>query len=93
MLGGDKTFCLTDAGHVAGVVNPADNTKYSYLIGADINQDYRAWLKNAKSGQGSWWNPWKEWLTKYSSDLGKSIDYNSLKAIEEAPGSYVKTRV
>jgi polyhydroxyalkanoate synthase len=93
LLGGDKTFCLTDAGHVAGVVNPADNTKYSYLIGADINQDYRAWLKNAKSGQGSWWNPWKEWLTKYSSDLGKSIDYNSLKAIEEAPGSYVKTRV
>lgn len=93
LLGGDKTFCLTDAGHVAGVVNPADNTKYSYLIGSDINQDYRAWLKTAKSGQGSWWNPWKEWLTKYSNDLGKSIDYNSLKAIEEAPGSYVKTRV
>jgi len=40
--------------------------------------------------QGSWWNGWKEWLTGYSGELEKSIDYNNLNLIELAPGSYVK---
>jgi len=90
LLSGHKTFCLTDAGHVAGVVNPANNKKYSYIIGENIDRDSKVWQQSAKSEQGSWWNGWKKWLTEYSGKLEKSIDYDKLELIEPAPGSYVK---
>jgi polyhydroxyalkanoate synthase len=75
---------------VAGVVNPANNKKYSYIIGENIDRDSKVWQQSAKSKQGSWWNGWKKWLTGYSGTLAKSIDYDKLKFIELAPGSYVK---
>ena len=90
LLSGHKTFCLTDAGHVAGVVNPANNNKYSYVIGENVDKDSKIWHQSALPRQGSWWNGWKEWLTGYSGELEKSIDYNNLDLIELAPGSYVK---
>ncbi len=89
LLSGHKTFCLTDAGHVAGVVNPASNNKYSYLIGENVDIDSKAWQKSAKFKQGSWWNCWKEWLTEHSGKQEKPIDYDKLELIEIAPGSYV----
>lgn len=33
---GQRTFCLTEAGHVAGVVNPATSNKYSHMVSTDI---------------------------------------------------------
>ena len=90
LLGGDKTFCLTDAGHVAGVVNPAGNKKYSYKIGTDILDNSGDWLKNASKHKGSWWNVWKKWLVNHSGNLERSINYKKIESIEPAPGSYVK---
>ena len=90
LLSGDKTFCLSDAGHVAGVVNPANNSKYSYLISKDVTQSSESWQESAIAHKGSWWLGWKEWLEKHSGILSKSIDYDSLNFIEAAPGTYVK---
>lgn len=89
-LKGDKTFCLTEAGHVAGIVNPADNTKYSYMIGNDLSDDAKTWLKQASLNNGSWWNGWHKWLQGRSGKLENSIDYNKLEFIEMAPGRYVR---
>lgn len=87
---GDRTFCLTDAGHVAGVVNPPTSNKYSHMISSNITETSNEWLDNATIKEGSWWNSWHKWLGVRSGKLQKSIDYDALKMIEPAPGSYVK---
>ena len=41
--------------------------------------------------KGSWWNHLLDWLVKNNATkLVDSLDYQNLKVIEEAPGSYVK---
>jgi len=90
LFGGERTFCLTEAGHVAGVINPATSNKYSHMMSSNILDDPDKWLESAKIHNGSWWNSWNKWLSANSGKLIKSIDYNSLSMIEPAPGSYVK---
>ncbi len=87
---GNRTFCLTEAGHVAGVINPATSTKYCHMISTNILDDPDAWLKEAKTHEGSWWNSWQRWLFSHAGELTKSIDYDSLSMIDNAPGNYVK---
>ncbi|PCJ27350.1 MAG: class I poly(R)-hydroxyalkanoic acid synthase [Rickettsiales bacterium] len=97
-IGGEKIFCLTEAGHVAGVVNPEGNKKYSYMLGKDVGKDgvqnnwkdAEEWQKNATNHKGSWWKSWKKWLTQNSGKLVSSIDYEKLDSIQKAPGNYVK---
>ena len=86
---GNRTFCLTEAGHVAGVVNPATSNKYSHMISTDILENPNEWLESAKVHEGSWWKSWNKWLLTNSEELEKSINYNALEMIEPAPGSYV----
>jgi polyhydroxyalkanoate synthase len=86
---GNRAFCLTEAGHVAGVVNPATSNKYSHMISTDILENPNEWLESAKVHEGSWWKSWNKWLLNNSEELEKSINYNSLEMIEPAPGSYV----
>lgn len=90
LLSGKKTFCLTEAGHVAGIVNPASNKKYAHHIGGDLKGEAQDWLINSDLKQGSWWNSWGKWLHKRSGALQKSIDYEKLEYIEKAPGRYSK---
>ena len=87
---GSKTFCLTEAGHVAGIINPATSNKYSHMISTDILDTPDKWLENAKIHEGSWWNSWHKWLHTNSESLSQSIDYSTIPMIEPAPGSYVK---
>ena len=55
--------------------------------------DPMAWLSGATEHAGSWWNDWTQWLEPH---LGKSIAAPKtpgnarFKAIEAAPGRYVK---
>lgn len=44
LINGDKIFCLTDSGHVAGVVNPPKTTKYNYRLNDDLSLNSREWL-------------------------------------------------
>ena len=86
---GNKTFCLTEAGHVTGVINPATSYKYQHMISTNIVENPNEWLESAKIQKDSWWNSWNKWLCNNSKELTKSINYNSINMIENAPGSYV----
>ncbi|MES2214416.1 MAG: class I poly(R)-hydroxyalkanoic acid synthase [Pseudomonadota bacterium] len=90
LLGGEKKFCLSTSGHVAGVINPPSQTKYSYWTSErEILENPDEWLANSKETMGSWWPCLLEWQKKYSGEMVESDYYQKLRSIEPAPGSYV----
>lgn len=93
LLGGEKEFCLSASGHVAGVVNPVTQNKYSYWTNNKNLTSSEKWLDSSINHQGSWWPYFLKWQKQYSGDLVDENIYESLKAIEKAPGRYVKVRV
>ena len=90
----DRTFVLSESGHIAGIVNPPSKKKYSHYTNSDLTGDPDAWLEGAVRHDGSWWPLWEAWLRKRS---GKKVaaripgdsDY---KLLEPAPGSYVRVK-
>jgi polyhydroxyalkanoate synthase len=92
---GPKRFVLAGSGHIAGVVNPARSTKYGYWTNENLPADPEAWLAGAEQHPGSWWPHWAEWLSQHAGGKVKARvpgRTGRLKAIEDAPGSYVKAR-
>ena len=94
-LGGKTQLVVAGSGHVAGVVNPPVPGKYQYWTNTKNADTIETWLEGAKEHAGSWWPHWAKWLAKQS---GEKIDARipgkgKLKAIEDAPGSYVKNRL
>jgi len=98
LLGGKKRFLLAGSGHIAGVVNPPSSGKYQYWIndavGIETIDDF---IAGATEHPGSWWPDWIEWIRaldeKEVPAKGARIPgKGKLKALEDAPGSYVKTR-
>ena len=95
LLGGEKTFVLGAAGHVAGVINPAAKGKRSYWTGGPYPVDTDAWLAQATEKPGSWWPQWAAWLEQYGGGKRKAPakpGNAKYKAIEPAPGRYVKQK-
>jgi polyhydroxyalkanoate synthase subunit PhaC len=94
-FGGDVKFVVSGSGHIAGVVNPPDKKKYQYWTGQKPrNADIDGWLEKAKETAGSWWPDWLVWLMRQSpTEVPARIPGDGvLKAIEDAPGSYVRVR-
>jgi polyhydroxyalkanoate synthase subunit PhaC len=95
---GPLKFVLAGSGHIAGVVNPPQLGKYQYWLNDDPTvETLEAFIEGATETKGSWWPNWREWLNVQSPKTiaakGARIPgEGSLKALEEAPGSYVKTR-
>jgi len=93
---GSMEFVLGASGHVAGVINPASKNRRHYWIKGELGKGPDHWLETAEQQEGSWWNNWSEWIKRRA---GKKIDaptdYGNAthKAIEPAPGSYVKARL
>jgi polyhydroxyalkanoate synthase len=95
LLGGEKTFVLGASGHVAGVINPAAKNRRSFWAGNNHAQDPDAWLRSAAELTGSWWPQWAGWLGKYGGGKRKApkkAGNARFKAIEPAPGRYVKQK-
>ena len=93
ILGGEKTFVLGAAGHVAGVVNPAAKKRRSYWADGPQDGDPETWLERAVEHPGSWWTRWAAWLEPYKGGTRKAPKKPGnarYKAIEPAPGRYVK---
>jgi polyhydroxyalkanoate synthase subunit PhaC len=94
LLGGPVEFVVAGSGHIAGVVNPPDKMKYQYWTASKAAADtLEEWMGMAKEHPGSWWPYWVEWLTKYAG--GWTIPREpgeKLGVIEDAPGSYVRTK-
>ena len=98
-LAGPRRFVLAGSGHIAGVVNPPAAGKYQYWIndGDPAPASLDDFIAGAKETKGSWWPDWLDWLRQLDSTTvaatGARIPGGGrLKAIEDAPGRYVKTR-
>jgi polyhydroxyalkanoate synthase len=94
-FGGPVRFVMAGSGHIAGVVNPPAKNKYQYWTGQrPRNADVDGWLAKAKEYPGSWWPDWLVWLTRQGpTEVPARVPgEGALKAIEDAPGSYVRVR-
>jgi polyhydroxyalkanoate synthase subunit PhaC len=95
---GPLTFLLAGSGHIAGVVNPPAQMKYQYWTNdAESVESLEAFIEGATETKGSWWPHWIEWLREQGSktvaaDGARVPGGGNLPALEDAPGSYVKTR-
>ncbi len=94
IYGGPIEFVLSGSGHIAGVINPPASAKYFYLTNPELPADPEKWLASAKRTEGSWWGYWEQWVEKFAGGKIPARDpaKGKLKAIEPAPGRYVKVR-
>ena len=93
LLSGPSTFVLSNAGHIASLVNPPGNPKASYWVGGEPAEDAEAWLGTAEKRTGTWWEAWADWVLERSGDERPAPDAPGNAAhppIEPAPGSYVR---
>jgi polyhydroxyalkanoate synthase len=95
-LPGKKRFVMGASGHIAGVINPPKNKKRSYWTNDKLPATFDKWIEGAKETPGSWWPDWAGWLKGHAGKqipapktYGKGQKY---KAIEPAPGRYVKQK-
>ena len=88
-------FVLAASGHIAGVINPPDGGKYNHFINEARPEKTDDWFSGATEMGGSWWPDWQHWVTSFNATKvaarvpGKARGF---KAIEDAPGSYVRVR-
>lgn len=87
----DKTFIMTQSGHIAGIVNPPSKGKYGHYTNDDMSLDHQAWLEGAEFHKGSWWPRWDAWL---KNQAGKMVDArkpgdHGQEILGDAPGTYV----
>lgn len=95
-LSGPTTFVLSNAGHIASLVNPPGNPKASYAAGPEPGPDPHAWRAAAELRTGSWWEAWADWLQEHSGERRPAPDAlgdEQHRPLEPAPGGYVRDRV
>ena len=92
---GKVRFVLGGSGHIAGIVNPPVANKYGYWTNEKLAATPQAWLDAATQHPGSWWTDWAQWVESHAGDkvAARAPGKGKLKAIEDAPGSYVKLRL
>ncbi|MFZ6672333.1 class I poly(R)-hydroxyalkanoic acid synthase [Undibacterium sp. Xuan67W] len=88
-------FILGASGHIAGVVNPPAKKKRSYWTNSKLDAEPQKWFDGATEHPGSWWPEWAVFLGEHGGKMVKAPTKpgnTSYKAIEPAPGRYVKVR-
>ncbi len=90
----DKTFIMSQSGHIAGIVNPPSKGKYGHYINKDLDLDHEAWLEGADFTKGSWWPRWGKWLHQRSGEMipARKPGDGGRKIISDAPGAYVAVK-
>jgi polyhydroxyalkanoate synthase len=105
VLPGKKRFVMGASGHIAGVINPPAKKKRSYWTNDSLSATKSAgskfpaaqtdWLQGAVEHPGSWWTDWSDWLKGHAGReiaAPKAYGNRHYKAIEPAPGRYVKVK-
>ena len=94
---GPVKFVLGGSGHIAGIINPPAANKYSYWTNDNLPASADEFLADATQKPGSWWTDWQQWVTAQTDGSlmveARIPGTGLLKAIEDAPGSYVKARL
>ena len=92
---GKLRFVLGASGHIAGVINPPAAKKRNHWIDGKLGGTAQQWFDSAKEVPGSWWPDWAAWLKPHAGKqvpAPKAYGDRSHKAIEPAPGRYVKAK-
>lgn len=94
---GKKRFVMGASGHIAGVINPPEKKKRSHWLRADgkFPKSFEDWQAGAQELPGSWWPDWSAWLKAQAGKqlaAPKAYGKGKFKAIEAAPGRYVKQK-
>lgn len=95
LLGGERQFVLSNAGHIQSILNPPGNPKSNYLKNSELSLDPRAWHHDAEQTQGSWWPRWLEWIQQRSGaqrDTQMPLGNADYPPLDAAPGTYVRIR-
>lgn len=87
----DKTFILSESGHIAGIVNPPSKNKYGHWTNPEYNLSSEDWQATADKHDGSWWPRWEKWLDKKSGEMVPVREPGDAKhpSLAPAPGTYV----
>ena len=85
------------SGHIAGVVNPPSAGKYQYWVNDQPAATLDDFVAGAREHKGSWWPDWLDWLKGRDPATVKAAGARipgggKRKAIEDAPGRYVRER-
>jgi polyhydroxyalkanoate synthase len=94
---GPIKFVLAGSGHIAGVVNPPAAGKYQYWTNDAKVQTLAEFVTGAEETKGSWWPDWIGWIegldgAKVAAKGARVPGKGKLKALADAPGTYVRTR-
>jgi polyhydroxyalkanoate synthase len=95
LLGGESTFVLSHAGHIASLVNPPGNPKARMYVGPDPGPDPEEWLQAATERQGTWWEHWAEWMIERAGPerpAPETLGSAEHQPLDAAPGRYVHSR-
>jgi polyhydroxyalkanoate synthase len=86
---------LGGSGHIAGIINPPAANKYGYWTNKKLPEQSDEWLSSATQHAGSWWTDWAQWVGGHAgAQVAPRIPgKGKYKALEDAPGSYVKRRI
>ena len=87
----DKTFILSESGHIAGIINPPSKNKYGHYTNEGPMTTPEEWKAGATFHSGSWWPRWGEWLAARSGRMiAPRIPGDSgAEILAPAPGTYV----
>jgi polyhydroxyalkanoate synthase len=90
----DRTFIMTQSGHIAGIVNPPSKGKYGHYTNPDMTLEHEDWLAGASFTEGSWWPRWEEWLKKRSGKMIPALvpGADGRDILSDAPGAYVAVK-
>jgi polyhydroxyalkanoate synthase len=93
-FGGPVKFVVAGSGHIAGVINPPYQIKYSHWTDGPAACNVETWLAKAEEHAGSWWPHWLQWVRDHDPTevSARKPGGGRLKPLEDAPGSYVKVR-
>ncbi len=90
----DRTFIMTQSGHIAGIVNPPSKNKYGHYTNDDLDLDHADWLEGAKFHEGSWWPRWGTWIKKRGGAQvpARAPGDSEHPVLGDAPGTYVAVK-
>ncbi|MEL7164315.1 MAG: class I poly(R)-hydroxyalkanoic acid synthase [Pseudomonadota bacterium] len=90
----DRTFIMTQSGHIAGIVNPPSKVKYGHYTNKDLSLDPEDWNESADFHEGSWWPRWGAWLKKRGGAMvaAREPGDDAHPVLCDAPGTYVTVK-
>ncbi|MDZ7710379.1 MAG: class I poly(R)-hydroxyalkanoic acid synthase [Roseovarius sp.] len=90
----NRTFIVSESGHIAGIVNPPTKKKYGHYTNDDLTGTADEWMEGATRHDGSWWPRWEEWLAKRSGRMVPAREPGDAEhpSLAPAPGTYVRKK-